>query len=508
MKIKITIFLFCSMPLFLCQCSKESVLKNDGYLEQGNKSGIDTISLNAANSILDEDYGFLRLKYYYSSYCSYYFVGNFASGDGVPVGSGPSDQPSYHDIYNFRVTPENTAVQGLWLRSYHGIYQTNKLIYSVILDKDSSLIKADARFIRAYLYFELVRYFKNAVINDTLLESENDYAAAQSDVSKVFAFIVSDLQEAIKNLPSLVSKGAEEKQIITKWSAKALLGKTYLYMASPFYNLGNNYYQQAINEFKDVENSSLFSLLSDYDQIWKEANEFGSESVFEISYYPSNIAPYTDAILATGNIDVQFSGPRFTKTDTIASGWGFDIVSEDLIQSYDDAGDNIRKKATALSEQDLIDLGSNGTFVKLNGYTGYFSKKRAPWYYLNRKGSYWQYYTNERIIRYSDVLLMLAEAYNRNGNDVEALKYINQVRNRVSLPALTSGGESLYSQIKNERKLELAMEGHRFFDLVRWKDAAAVLSPLGFVHGRNEVFPVPQSEIINSFGKLIQNPEY
>ena len=139
------------------------------------------------------------------------------------------------------------------------------------------------------------------------------------------------------------------------------------------------------------------------------------------------------------------------------------------------------------------------------GYTGRYKKKRAPWAHItSESGPEWNFETNERMIRYADVLLMCAEAYLQSGTG-DPLSLVNQVRERAMLDPL---GSVTMEDIKLERRLELAMEGHRFFDLVRWGDASSELGELGFEQGKHEVLPIPQSEIDNSNGELEQNDNY
>ena len=198
------------------------------------------------------------------------------------------------------------------------------------------------------------------------------------------------------------------------------------------------------------------------------------------------------------------NGPRGISSDTLLAGWGFDMVSEDLISAYNAEGDDVRKDGTAYGEAFLASIGA-GTPEKNPGYTGWFSKKRAPWSYITwNSNAEWNYETNERVIRYADVLLMMSEAI-LGGASGNADFYFKQVRERAGLDPIT--GVTM-DDVKKERRLELAMEGFRYFDLVRWGDAATVLVPKGFVAVNHEVFPIPQEEIINSNYALVQNPNY
>jgi hypothetical protein len=136
----------------------------------------------------------------------------------------------------------------------------------------------------------------------------------------------------------------------------------------------------------------------------------------------------------------------------------------------------------------------------------YFSKKRACWLSIfNSLGAAFGYGINERVFRFADVILMLAEAKFNNGNTGDAMTLVNEIRTRAKLPPVTS---ITYDIIKKERRLELAMEGTRFFDLKRWGDAETALAFDGFVAGKSEYFPIPLAEITKSNGVLVQNPGY
>ncbi|PLX14328.1 MAG: RagB/SusD family nutrient uptake outer membrane protein, partial [Marinilabiliales bacterium] len=366
---------------------------------------------------------------------------------------------------------------------------------------------AEAKFLRAYFYFELVKFFGDVPLITTQLGA-GEYNQERTAAALVYEQIVTDLQAAIPDLAVAPS----EKYRATKGAAQALLGKVYLFMASPTYQQrysfelsATDYYQLAATQFQEVINSGRYELEPNYDDIWRYEFEHGVESIFEIEY--ANIVrggDWDNGRVNGGNIDVQMSGPRSISTDTLNAGWGFDMVTEDLIAAYDAEGDAVRKDGTAYGEAFLTSIGASG-WDQNDGYTGWFSKKRAPWTHITwNSDAVWNYETNERVIRYADVLLMMAEAI-VGGATGNADLYFNQVRDRAGLADIT--GVSL-ADIKQERRLELAMEGFRFFDLVRWGDAASVLGDRGFVQGKHEVFPIPQEEIINSNNTLIQNAGY
>ncbi len=455
-------------------------------------------------------YSMLQPKYF-SGWSSYYFLANFPSDDSEVVGGGPGDRPEYHAIGDFQMLPTNSAILQLWRRNYYGIYRANLVIQNA--DPEASQTSreyiAEARFLRAYFYFELVRFFGDVPLITSQL-TPDEYNQPRKPAKQVYQQIITDLQAAIPDLALAPS----EKYRATKGAAQSLLGKAYLYMASPYYYNTYNfelsrteYYQLAADEFNDVIISAQYDLEQNYDDIWRYEYEHGIESIFEIEY--SNIArggDWGNGRVNGGNIDVQMNGPRGISTDTLLAGWGFDMVTQDLISAYNAEGDDIRKEGTAYGETFLTSIGASD-WEENEGYTGWFSKKRAPWAHITWDSqAEWNYETNERMIRYADVLLMMAEAIVGGATAPQSADhYLNLVRDRVDL--VPKGGVTM-ADIKKERRLELAMEGHRFFDLVRWGDAASKLGDRGFVQGKHEVFPIPQEEIVNSQYTLTQNDNY
>lgn len=456
-------------------------------------------------------YSILQPKYY-SGWSSYYFLANFPSDDAKVVGGGPGDRPEYHEIANFNTAPTNTAVLQLWRRDFYGVYRANVVLANANPEASQKSVEyiAEAKFLRAYYYFELLRFFGDVPLITDQLKPE-DYNKPRDPAEDVFAQIIADLSEAAGDLPEKSQLASDEVYRATKGAANALLGKIYLYMASPYYQQSydfpesaNKYYELAAAEFEKVINAG-YELEGNYDDIWQYSHENGVESIFEIEYANINRGgDWGNGRVNGGNIDVQMSGPRGIASDTLLSGWGFDMVSQDLIAAYEAEDDSARKYGTAYGEAFLTSIGATA-WEQNEGYTGWFSKKRAPWAHLTSESSpEWNFETNERMIRYADVLLMCAEAYLQSGTG-NPVPLVNQVRERAMLDPI---GTVTMEDIKLERRLELAMEGHRFFDLARWGDGASVLGQHGFVEGTHEVFPIPQSEIDNSNGALEQNSNY
>lgn len=457
-------------------------------------------------------YSMLQTKYF-SGWSSFYFLANFPSDDSEVVGGGKGDRPEYHEINEFRTLATNTAVLQLWRRNYYGINRAN----AVLLNADpeastkSKEYVAEARFLRAYYYFELVRFFGDVVLFTENL-GQNEYDQTQAPAEKVYDQIINDLVAAIPDLADKKNLSSSDNYRATRAAAQMMLGKAYLYMASPYFQerydfekTAVEYYALAAEQFNAVISSGDYDLEENYDGIWKLRNEHGIESIFEIEY--GNIerdGDWGNGRVNGGNIDVQMSGPRSISTDTLNAGWGFDMVTQDLVAAYNAQGDRVRRDGTTYGETFLTSIGAKG-WEKNEGYTGWFSKKRAPWRHTTSKSvPTWNYESNERVMRYGDLLLMHAEALIGSGTGDPSISF-NKVRERAGLAPITN---ITMDDIKKERRLELGMEGFRFIDLIRWGDAPTVLGNLGFVENKHEVFPIPQDEIVNSNYALVQNENY
>ena len=430
---------------------------------------------------------------------------NAASDDCYAGGSDASDQPNWVAWDNFTLDPFLGPQLGLWQKGYSGIYRANLLLEKLEIAEGISAdfkarTAAEAKFLRAYYYFDLVRLFENIPLITKVLSADEIYTQVQATPAEVYAQIEQDLNDARNTFELPETLSSDELGRVTKGAVNALLGKVILYQNN------ETRMAEAGGIFDEVINAGIYSLEPDYADIFSPDNEWGVESIFEISYSGNQRGGWENFVNGTeGNYDVQFFGMRDYVGPLYATGWSFCPIQENLVN---DMANDPRFEHTIIDGQALIDQGASYTPAFQN--TDYFIKKYAP---LEDEKALdgepalnWGY--NVREIRLADVLLMAAEAYARSGDDATAQSYLNQVRARVSLQPIQSSGQALLDAIYNERKLELATEGHRFFDLVRTGKAAEVLGPQGFTVGKNEVLPIPQTEIDISEGNLNQNAGY
>lgn len=421
-------------------------------------------------------------------------IGDIASDNSLCGGESATDVIGLQEIDDMTHNPNNDNLTSIWRWCYEGINRANYLEENkdkLEFDRKDALY-GEVYFLRAYYYFELVKFFGGVpLFTESRLTAGDSGTLQRASADEVYAQIVADLTNAKNTLPVDTS----QKGRATKYAAHALLGKVYLYMEE---------WDLAASEFSNV--IGVYSLVDNYEDQFLKNGENGTESVFEVQH--TNTSEWYDWGFVPqgteGNFGVIHNGPRAYAGPTYSSGWSFNVPTEDLYTSFED-GDT-RQKASIL---DIVAFSEETGASYAEGYehTGYFNNKYIPRGGESGAQIELNYLTNYRAIRYADVLLMAAEANNRIGNDDDAQDYLNEVRRRAFGDEdhdITSTGENLRLAILAERNFELSMEGHRFFDLVRTGNAAGTIP--GFVAGKHELFPIPQQEI--DISELAQNPGY
>ncbi|MDG1296119.1 MAG: RagB/SusD family nutrient uptake outer membrane protein [Saprospiraceae bacterium] len=452
----------------------------------------------------------LQYNYTNSVYHFRWFFGDFASDDAIKGGSSVADQPQLEALSVFQGTANNIHTNADWTAKYIGIYRANLVIENVgsmtddQIDPDlKSQLIAEAYFLRAHYYFELVTTFGGVPKVDKLL-LPSEYNTARSSAEEIWSLIESDLTEAALQLPAKSGYNSSETGRATKGAALALLTKAHVYQGE---------WLEAQTNAELVVSSGEYSLDEDYRDIFVKSGENGPGSIFEIQRSPFGGGYWGSVNGANeGNLAVVYQLPRGQ-----FGGWGFNLPTQNFVDEFE-AGDP-RLKSSVFMEGDT--LGDRGVFTKAaTGFDhDYYSKKyfvsRSEHEEINIGDPNMNGEPNDRLIRYADLLLMHAEAAYYNGQELVALTSLNLVRERARrnaeagvLPDVTATGQALLDAILHERRVELGLEGHRFFDLVRQGRAIEVLGPLGFQSGTHELFPIPQQQIDLSSGVLTQNPGY
>ncbi len=433
-------------------------------------------------------------------------VWNFYAG-GFPIldimsdeakkGSNPGDGVVITDFEEFTFTAGNSSFLRWWSTLYMGIKRAHLVLENVPeinMDEDlKGRLIAESRFLRGFFYFTLVRAFGDVPM---VLSSEPPSKMPRTDKQKIYnEVIIPDLEYAINNLPLRSQYSSQETGRATKGAARGILAKVYLWLED---------YENAEKYAMDVINSKEYSLDPSFRNVFN-AN-FGSGAILEVGALPRT---------GLGNGGNQYANTWGVRGEPNL-GWGFGRPSWSLIQDLQGdprldptvafLGETI-DGITIIGDDNTPDTTfSNGEIEQVECYNQKTfvadSVPEASWGY------------NRKFLRYADVLLVAAEALNENNKPGDALIYLNKVRERArenesQLPDITTTDQSaLRDIIIEERHRELALEGHRFYDLVRSGKAPEILGPLGFVEGKHELLPIPQSEVDISEGNIQQNPNY
>ncbi len=430
---------------------------------------------------------------------------NAGSDDFYAGGGSSTDGAGIQGLSNYQLNP-NTMPASYWRDYYQGISRTNVLIEKIPQATMSDAIKnrftAESKTLRALYYFELLRMFKNIPLVLNQIQATDDYYnIPQADPAAVYAQIEADLVAAIPYLPMTVS--GEQRGRLTQGAARALLGKVYLYQ---------NKKTEAATQFAEVNgvpggtSQYGYKLVSDFASLWITDNKFTTESIFEVMHTNKGNSDW--GFWGQGNdegnsINIMVAPRGYSKKTTdapdVVAGWAFNPITADLFNFMQ--GDP-RMDATILNVK-ALKQENKADYSPAYMDNGYFLNKYMPTKdeVTTLPGpAELNYRQNYILIRLADTYLMEAEALNGTGSRAQAL--LDAVRARVGLPSVPVSMQA----VKDERRRELVGEGHRWFDLVRWGEAPAKLGSRGFVAGKNEILPIPYTELTGTI--LKQNPNY
>lgn len=478
-----------------------------------------------------------------------YILADMCTDDGW-MNNTTQGQDGYNDLVLYQGKTTSGTLANFWQYRYKGIHYCNTVleyvpkVTTVSQEKKNRMI-AEAKFLRAYQYFELVKNFGGVPLVISMATPEDAKNIRRASLEETYAQIEQDFLESVEALP-LRSETIKNGELgrATKGAAMAMLAKVYLYQEK---------YTEAEQYLDAVINSGEYALLDDFSKVWNMDYNNSEEGVFEIQ---------TSGDI-TYNVGERISVVAGSRDD---SGWSWGGPSSDLENAYIAEGDDIRlfctiikHNATAIPNETQMDKfeykvkNENGEEEVIKGKYPILPSKHksgrvnAKLYIPLAKrieGNYDAPHIalNYRLLRYADVLLMAAEVKNQLGKDGEAQQYLNQVRSRVNLSDVTSSGQELKKAIRNERRLELAFEGNRLYDIRRWTDdngkkvACNLFGPNGswviyntqistdefettnliepqdegrdFNENRDLLFPIPNAEVVQSNGMLEQNPGY
>ncbi len=552
--------IFISLVAALCLVSCEDYLTAP---EPGVTKAVDYYSSGQA-CIYNVNACYAPLCWEYSStYSSEWFIGDIVSDDALKGGQNTNDMAAAYDMENWKTISNNDLLNDVYRSNYLGIGRCNlalKNIPGIAVDdvmtaKIKARILAEAHFLRAYYYFRLLRIFGGVPLTLDVIETADKWTMPRASVSDVFDAIIADLLEAEKDLWLKSEYADEDLGRVTKGAAQAMLMKVYLYMAGDFWQKqgvslsAQECYKQAKYWGDLVIASGQYQLNPDYIANFTLEGENGMESVFEIQYVEDPNSDYgADAGgfgMTRGTFSVILTRSRSSK---LGGGWGFNKPTTNLYNEFE-TGDK-RRDATILDPMGYMENNNEETYLG----DRYLNRKYALYDVIgkNDPAAHGEhagkdtvaYYKlahatrgpiNNKQIRYADVLLMHAEACIGAGDEGTAVSNLNEVRSMRNMPTYpgykfkVNGTEisspTLLQAVRHERRVELAMEGHRWFDIVRWNGAEgngvkahmeayqatetdeAKSHMAAFQEGKHELMPIPAKQRELN-GALTQNQGY
>jgi len=482
---------------------------NDSFLDADIRGGIPLDSYYET----DEDALAATTAVYRQLWSAYmwggpYILKEMLSGDVNKGGGGAGDWPTFKLMQTFSYDPQNSEIGDTWNKYYGIISRANLVINKVKPENDlRRRLIAEAKTLRAFSYFELVTLWGGVPIVLDILPPGSWSTQTRATVVEVYAQIEKDLSEAIEVLPEKSSYDEHDMWRVSKGTALGILLKTYLFEQK---------WDNAIDQFTTIESSGEYSLEPNFAKIFRWQGELGTEALFEAVYANQGLASGAFEDNAYDCMNIMLMAPNqdyYTQAlgDSLLPGWGFNIPRPGIWEAFVAAGDTgVRRHNTLWSEAELEAKGGRMDPACYD-FEGFIRRKYGSYAYetTTSEGAdpFGSYGTNMRLLRYADVLLMASEAYYRLGDDINSLKYLNMVRARAQMPDVSASGSAIFDAIVMERRLELAFEGLRFQDLVRWGLAAEELGPEGFQSGKNELLPIPFSER-QIDPNLEQNPGY
>ena len=492
---KINIILVLSLLISSTACQKFLDIRPEGTMPT---SGIDyTKSENTFQSV---SAAYASLRNYGAHVFPYIGAFEIAS-DNADKGSTPEDNPPMLEMDNLSYQANNSLVNDLWIGYFDIVSSANYSIHQMPLFEENLLNASDKQYavqcqgegrtIRAYAYFNLARLFGRVPIIDTVFTAEQLASLKQASTEQLYTFIEKDLRQAIEVLPPSYSKDWAGR--INKYTAMAIKAKVHMYHG--------DWDSVAVLTDKIIA-SGKYGLLSSFREVFSMDGENSAESLFELQSSTLGKTAGDQTYIEYAYVQ----GPRGNSPGGM-QGWGFCTPSKGLIDFYTARGEVIRPATTLLYRGTKTPEGDS--IKKVCSNPVYNGKVYTPLIYNKWNYNGYGFDYNVRILRYSDVLLMYAEA-RLNGSAAGTLSglsvndAVNAVRTRAGLDPLSGVTKQ---QLWDERRAELALEEDRFFDLIRTGQAATALASKGFVKGKHEVYPIPAAQIqLNP--TLIQNNGY
>lgn len=414
----------------------------------------------------------------WDEYNFFFWLGDIFGHDAYKGGEGPGDNAWIEPLLSFHYDANNEGLLTPYKQYYIGINRCNRVIDKVALMKADAIeddaraeIIAEARFLRSYYYFELVKIFGEVPLVDHVLEVGH-YKVPRAELTELWKFIEDDFSAAADVLPL---KSEQKLGRANKGAAQAYLCKAYVYQKK---------WPEALAIANEIIDSHEYDLEPDYEDNWKIEHENGMESIFEIQFESSGTGEWGDG--NEGNMFVIFTRSRGNY-----DGWGFNCPTQSFSDRFE-PGDP-RRDATIIDDGEILWQGTDDETVADNSFPSNIDHMHVQKYQLppSQYGDQSDDPNNWILLRYADVLLWAAEAAAHTGDDWES--YLQLVRDRVSMGP-TPYADPLQA-VYHEREVELGMEGHRLWDVIRQGRGEEVFGQYGYVEGVNNHLPIPQSQL-------------
>ncbi|SHF88156.1 Starch-binding associating with outer membrane [Mariniphaga anaerophila] len=409
------------------------------------------------------------------------------------------DVTSWIRLASFTNEPANDVSSQYWNYQFQGVFRANQCIEGIpqIPEISPDVLEntvAEARFLRAFFYFNLLRNFgeRLPLYKVAFGGTQEHYYPPQASPGEIVSFIETELKAVQEILPE--SYDAENAGRATKWAATAILAKLYLWQGS---------YADAVPELKKIVDSEQFDLVTDYGHLWDARHKNSSESILEVQFSGDRTGSRREFHWITIHL-ASFNIPGGGYEEAYPSQWLFNLMKKDTTETGE-YGDRILETIMFNSPQSTAYYYGENEFTNFHSPNEIFWKKHVT--FPEDLTDYWYYsITNIPLVRYADVLLLYAEALNETeGPSSLVFECINRVRNRshvVPVPE-TMSKEQVREHLRHvERPCELALEGSRWYDLVRWGVTQETLLAHGkrgaenFVKGKHEIFPLPYKEML------------
>lgn len=411
------------------------------------------------------------------------------------------------DIDNLQIRASDVPYAAVYTQIYEGIFRANVVLDNLdgeneLTAEDKTILDAEAKFLRAWFHFQAMKLFGTPPLATEVLKDINNLALPNATQDELFTAILADFATAAAGLPDVWDSGNTGR--VTAWAAKSYIGKV---------NVWKQDWAAAITAFEDVIQNGPYMLMPDYESVFAFDNENNAESIFEVQYG----GPFSDDNLWVFD---DTHSENFKASQGTGRGWYWDAgngapggklglwaPTQDLVDAFE-PGD-VRASTIFYQDGDMYFTtfeslpydtewsSTNFTLKKYRGERNTVPANHAP----NQQADF----NNERWFRFAELKLLYAEALIESSRGPEAITQIDDIRLRAGLAILPGGADPLLS-LQQEKRVELALEPHRWFDIIRWDLGSQIFGAAW--DDKFTVFPFPQSEIDRSDGILTQNSGY